>query len=263
MPETAGNDSETADEAGVAGHCEAAASSRHRGSARRRSWSRARRSSTWSAPELVPPVRAPSRTSGDRVVLPGLVDTHVHINEPGRTEWEGFATATRAAAAGGITTLVDMPLNSSPVTTTAEALALKLEAARGKLWVDCGFYGGVVPGCAAQIGAADRRRRARLQGVPLPLGDRRVPERHRARPPRRHAGAGRRPACRSWSMPSWPARDAVEPGDACRVPKLRAASRVAAAGLGARRDPAHDRALPRVTAATSTSCTCRRPMPCR
>ena len=70
---------------------------------------------------------------GDRVVLPGIVDTHVHINEPGRTEWEGFVTATRAAAAGGITTLVDMPLNSSPVTTTAEALAQKLEAARGKL----------------------------------------------------------------------------------------------------------------------------------
>ena len=89
---------------------------------------------------------------GDRLVLPGLVDTHVHINEPGRTEWEGFTTATRAAAAGGITTLVDMPLNSSPVTTTVEALALKIEAARAQLWVDCGFYGGVVPGVSAQIG---------------------------------------------------------------------------------------------------------------
>jgi allantoinase len=89
---------------------------------------------------------------GDRVVLPGIIDTHVHINEPGRTEWEGFATATRAAAAGGITTLVDMPLNSSPVTTSAAALALKLEAASGKLSVDCGFYGGVVPGASAQVG---------------------------------------------------------------------------------------------------------------
>ena len=68
----------------------------------------------------------------DRVVLPGLVDAHVHINEPGRTEWEGFETATRAAAAGGITSLFDMPLNSSPVTTTASALALKLSSARGK-----------------------------------------------------------------------------------------------------------------------------------
>ena len=92
--------------------------------------------------------RVASKTWANLLVLPGLVDTHVHINEPGRTEWEGFVTATRAAAAGGITTLVDMPLNSSPVTTTAEALALKLEAARGKLWVDCGFYGGVVAGAS-------------------------------------------------------------------------------------------------------------------
>jgi allantoinase len=87
----------------------------------------------------------------DQVVLPGLVDAHVHINEPGRTEWEGFETATRAAAAGGITSLFDMPLNSSPVTTTKEAFALKLEAARGKLRVDCGFYGGIVPGVRGQI----------------------------------------------------------------------------------------------------------------
>jgi allantoinase len=93
-----------------------------------------------------------ARDVSDRVVMPGLIDTHVHINDPGRTEWEGFATATRAAAAGGITTLVDMPLNSSPVTTTALALALKLEAARGKLSVDCGFYGGIVPGVGAQVG---------------------------------------------------------------------------------------------------------------
>ncbi len=98
---------------------------------------------------------------GDRVVLPGLIDTHVHINEPGRTDWEGFATATRAAAAGGITTLVDMPLNSSPVTTTVEALALKLAAARGKLWVDCGFYGGVVPGASGHVGPLDLGRSAR------------------------------------------------------------------------------------------------------
>ena len=83
---------------------------------------------------------------GDLVVMPGLVDTHVHINEPGRTEWEGFETATKAAAAGGITTLVDMPLNSLPVTTTVEALNQKLKAVERKLWVDCGFYGGVIPG---------------------------------------------------------------------------------------------------------------------
>src|SRR5437867_4169141 len=69
---------------------------------------------------------------GDSWLLPGLVDTHVHIDEPGRTEWEGFETATRAAAAGGVTTLIDMPLNSVPATTTTVALRLKLAAARGK-----------------------------------------------------------------------------------------------------------------------------------
>jgi len=88
---------------------------------------------------------------GDRWLLPGLVDSHVHINEPGRTEWEGFATATKAAAAGGITTLIDMPLNSSPVTTTVAALRQKREAAAGQLWVDVGFHGGIVPGNASEI----------------------------------------------------------------------------------------------------------------
>lgn len=82
---------------------------------------------------------------GDLVLMPGLVDTHVHINEPGRMEWEGFETATKAAAAGGFTCLVDMPLNSSPVTTTVQAFQEKLAAAQGKLWVDCGFYAGLVP----------------------------------------------------------------------------------------------------------------------
>lgn len=102
------------------------------------------------APDQVPD-GCPVEDVGDGVILPGVVDTHVHINEPGRTEWEGFETATRAAAAGGVTTLVDMPLNSSPVTTTPEALQAKRTAATGKLWVDCGFYGGVVPGNAAQM----------------------------------------------------------------------------------------------------------------
>ena len=76
------------------------------------------------------------------VLMPALVDSHVHINEPGRTDWEGFDTATHAAAAGGIATLVDMPLNCIPVTTSAAALAQKLEAVDGKLWVDCGYWGG-------------------------------------------------------------------------------------------------------------------------
>jgi allantoinase len=81
---------------------------------------------------------------GEFVLLPGLVDTHVHINEPGRTEWEGFKTATRAAAAGGVTTLVDMPLNCIPETTSAEALAAKRAAAAGQAWVDWAAWGGVV-----------------------------------------------------------------------------------------------------------------------
>jgi allantoinase len=85
---------------------------------------------------------------GSLLVFPGLVDTHVHINDPGRAEWEGFATATAAAAVGGITTLVDMPLNSDPVTTSASALLSKRVAAQGRLRVDCGFFGGLVPGNA-------------------------------------------------------------------------------------------------------------------
>lgn len=82
----------------------------------------------------------------DKVVMPGVIDPHVHINEPGRTEWEGFDTATRSAIAGGITTLVDMPLNSSPVTTSLKAFEEKLNATKNKLHTDVGFWGGVVPG---------------------------------------------------------------------------------------------------------------------
>jgi allantoinase len=89
----------------------------------------------------------------DSVIMPGLVDTHVHVNEPGRTEWEGFATATRAAAAGGVTTLIDMPLNSVPATTTLAGLKTKLEAARHQCHVDVGFWGGVVPGNAHELAA--------------------------------------------------------------------------------------------------------------
>ena len=93
----------------------------------------------------------------DTVLLPGLVDSHVHLDEPGRTEWEGFATGTAAAAAGGVTTLFDMPLNSVPVTTTPEALAAKRAAAAGKLAVDVGYWGGAVPenlGSLADLAAA-------------------------------------------------------------------------------------------------------------
>src|SRR5580704_7113046 len=91
--------------------------------------------------------------AGNLAVMPGLVDTHVHINDPGRTEWEGFTSATRAAAAGGITTLIEMPLNSIPATTTASAFREKFAAATGKLWVDTGFWGGLVPGNARELRA--------------------------------------------------------------------------------------------------------------
>lgn len=89
--------------------------------------------------------------AGDEVLLPGLVDTHVHVNEPGRTEWEGFASATRAAAAGGVTTIVDMPLNSIPATTTLAALEEKRAVARDQAHVDVGFWGGAVPGNVADL----------------------------------------------------------------------------------------------------------------
>src|SRR2546426_2876306 len=98
-----------------------------------------------------PPDAARQLDVGDAALLPGVVDTHVHVNEPGRTEWEGFESATRAAAAGGITTLVDMPLNSIPATTTAAALRAKAGAARGRSRVDVGLWGGVVPGNAGEL----------------------------------------------------------------------------------------------------------------
>jgi allantoinase len=101
------------------------------------------------------------RDFGDLVIAPGLIDAHVHINEPGRTEWEGFKTASRAAAVGGVTTLVDMPLNCSPVTTTADAYRLKRIAARRSL-VDFNLYGGLIPGNAGQI---ERMVRAGARGI--------------------------------------------------------------------------------------------------
>ncbi len=95
----------------------------------------------------------PVHDAGEAVIMPGLVDAHVHINEPGRTDWEGFASATRAAAAGGVTTLVEMPLNSIPSTTSVEAFRAKCASAKDQLMVDTGFWGGVVPGNAAELRA--------------------------------------------------------------------------------------------------------------
>jgi len=99
------------------------------------------------------PTGAALFNAGNLVVSPGLVDTHVHVNEPGRTAWEGFDTATRAAAAGGVTTIVDMPLNSVPATTTVAGLGEKREAARAQCHVDVAFWGGVVPGNTGELDA--------------------------------------------------------------------------------------------------------------
>ena len=90
---------------------------------------------------------------GNLIVMPGIIDAHVHINEPGREDWEGFDTATKAAAIGGITTLIEMPLNASPVTTTVDAFVLKQNASKDKLHVNCGFYGGTIPTNADDIEA--------------------------------------------------------------------------------------------------------------
>nr|WP_261623773.1 allantoinase AllB [Nesterenkonia sp. GX14115] len=89
--------------------------------------------------------------SAEQVLLPGLVDTHVHVNDPGRTEWEGFGTATRAAAAGGVTTLIDMPLNSLPPTVDVDALEEKRRTAEPKAFVDVGFWGGAIPGSTEHL----------------------------------------------------------------------------------------------------------------
>ena len=88
---------------------------------------------------------------GDKVLMPGIIDPHVHINEPGRRDWEGFNTATKAAVAGGVTSLVDMPLNASPVTTTVEALEDKIKITRDQLHTNCGFWGGIIPGNENEI----------------------------------------------------------------------------------------------------------------
>ena len=122
----------------------------------------------------------------DEVLLPGLVDTHVHVNEPGRTEWEGFASATRAAAAGGVTTIVDMPLNCVPPTTTLGALEAKRAVARDQVYVDVGFWGGAVPGNLDDLAPLHDAGVFGFKCFLLRLGGRRVPA------PRRRTGCGPR-----------------------------------------------------------------------
>jgi allantoinase len=97
------------------------------------------------------PAGTPYVDHSPHILMPGLVDAHVHLNEPGRTEWEGFWTGTRAAAFGGVTTVVDMPLNAIPPTTTVAGFKEKIAAAQGKCWVDVGFYGGIVPGNVEEL----------------------------------------------------------------------------------------------------------------
>ncbi|EYU27962.1 hypothetical protein MIMGU_mgv1a006121mg [Erythranthe guttata] len=102
---------------------------------------------------------------GEAVVIPGLVDVHAHLDDPGRSEWEGFPSGTRAAAAGGITTLIDMPLNSYPSTVSEETLKLKTKAAKGRIFVDVGFWGGLVPENAFNATALDRLLQAGALGL--------------------------------------------------------------------------------------------------
>jgi allantoinase len=152
------------DAAGAAGSASPVSPARPASPARTASLAReASRASAASTVEL----------AADEVLLPGLVDTHVHVNEPGRTGWEGFASATRAAAAGGITTIIDMPLNSIPPTTDPAALHAKRESARGQVHVDVGFWGGAVPGNADQLGALHQ---AGVFGFKCFLADSGVPE---------------------------------------------------------------------------------------
>jgi allantoinase len=107
------------------------------------------------APTVLPPSAFPPGTPykdySPLILMPGLVDAHVHLNEPGRTEWEGFYTGTQAAAFGGVTTVIDMPLNSIPPTTTIDNLRAKIDAAAGQCWVDVGFYGGLIPGNTSDL----------------------------------------------------------------------------------------------------------------
>ena len=203
------------------------------------------------------PSTAADIDAGDLVVMPGLVDTHVHVNEPGRTDWEGFASATRAAAAGGVTTIVDMPLNSIPATTTAHGLLR--EDARGGGAVSCGrrLLGRGRPGECRGDRAARPRRRARLQVFPVAVWRRRVRARERAGLCERRCPRSRSSACR-YSCTRSCRRTLREPAGDPRE-SIATWLRQPAGRRRARGDRSADRPRARVPARTSTSCTSRRP----
>ena len=196
----------------------------------------------------------------DVVLLPGLVDTHVHVNEPGRTEWEGFATATRAAAAGGVTTIVDMPLNSMPPTLDPDALAVKRAAAAGQCVVDVGFWGGAVPG---NLGRLRQLLDAGVMGVKCFLPDSGVagvPGAVGGRPARAPPRRWPRPTGCCWCTPRtptcWPRRRRPSGTDYAQFLASRPR------GRGEPRDRAPSSTRPAAPARGCTSCTCPAPAPC-
>ena len=191
-------------------------------------------------------------------VVPGVVDTHVHVNEPGRTEWEGFVSATEAAALGGATTLIDMPLNSIPPTTTIAGLRAKQAAAEGELMVDVGFWGGAVPGNLADL---EPLWEAGVFGFKCFLAPSGVDEFPPLDPPqfREHLAE----IARLGGLMIVHAEDArvLDAAPVAAEPGLRRLPALAARRRRDRRDPAGDRRRAARPARGCTSCTCRAPAP--
>ncbi len=197
----------------------------------------------------------------DCVLMPGLVDSHVHVNEPGRTEWEGFATATAAAAAGGVTTIVDMPLNSIPPTVDVAALEAKRAAAAGQCAVDVAFWGGAVPGNVDDLEPLHEAGVVGFKCFLLPSGCRRVP------------AARRRAAARGHAPDRVVRRPADRPRRGRRADRLASRPTTSGRPTAASSPPGRRRRRrrrsttccrrPARPAAARTSCTCPRPRPSR
>ena len=194
----------------------------------------------------------------DEVLLPGLVDTHVHVNEPGRTEWEGFATATRAAAAGGVTTILDMPLNSIPPTTTVAALEVKRAVAEGQCFVDVGFWGGAVPGNLADL---EPLHEAGVFGFKCFLLDSGVAEFPHL-PPDAFAAAMAETARLGALMVVHAEDGSLIDDDRARRRALRGVPRLPARARPRRPRSRWSSSRRGRPAAARTSCTCRTPTPC-